>query len=272
MLTTLLFSALALYGCSVSSNIHTFGIFWIFFSFVFSAAWGAVGKIVRERFTKKEWALQLGLIYTGSRLGSMLSSLLYGDILRSAALSRASTNGWRIVFRVASGILAAAMTVSLVLSQLISSGNGTTDQLRSDSASTDTTSAPGMAGTRIEGPSPPAIIKSLKRSFTSADSKTVKWMNQGHSKNVPEEKGENIPEVLLRLSKDESFWLVLASKISFVCVRQFAAYLPFYLSTGHSMNPSAAAFASASFAVSTFTISNSFALQYILLRFARCAS
>jgi sugar phosphate permease len=215
---TLLLSAAFLFGCSISSTIYTFGAFWIAFSFVFSAAWGAIGKIIRENFLEKEWAAQLGLVYTGSRLGSILSVLLFGGILRQSNLREFSSSGWRNVFRASSAILTAVLAMSNVLMR------------------------PTDVGSVVD---PPVDGKSA-RSQSSEEQVFGKRIN--HDIYITEKK-DNVSHIVTRFVTKESFWLVLASKISFVSVRQFSTFLPFYLTTGYSMNPSTATFASASFAV-----------------------
>lgn len=215
---TLLLSAAFLFGCSTSRNIYTFGAFWIAFSFVFSAAWGAIGKIIRENFLEKEWAAQLGLVYTGSRLGSILSVLLFGGILRRGILPGFKSSGWRSVFRASSAILTAVLAMSNILTRLTDVGSAV-DPL-------------------VDGKSP--NCRPVEAAFTK---------RKVNDRKISGNK-ENVSHIVARLVTKESFWLVLASKISFVAVRQFSTFLPFYLTTGYSMNPSSATFASASFAVS----------------------
>ena len=230
MLVTLLLSAVSLLGCSVSANIQTFGAFWILFSFVFSAAWGAISKIVRERFEKQDWALQLGLVYTGSRVGSMLSSLLFSRILRPKPTSSVSGSLWRAVFRTSSLILAFMMLISTLAFSLI--GPHKCDD-------------PHFCDDKL-------VLINSNRTITKSDSRRevrkTAVLSADYSRYI---RTESVREVLSRLMGDETFWLLLISKISFVSVRQFAAFLPFYLTTGFSINPSSAVFASTSFAVSS---------------------
>jgi sugar phosphate permease len=215
---TLLLSAAFLFGCSISSTIYTFGAFWIAFSFVFSAGWGAIGKIIRENFLEKEWAAQLGLVYTGSRVGSILSVLLFGGILRRSNLPRFSSSGWRNVFRASSAILTAVLAMSNVLTRPTDIGS--------------------VVDPLVDGKS------SRSRSFEQH----IPAKRNNHDGNFTGKK-ENVSQIVTRFVTKESFWLVLASKISFVSVRQFSTFLPFYLTTGYAINPSTATFSSASFAV-----------------------
>lgn len=215
---TLLLSAVFLFGCSISSTIHTFGAFWIAFSFVFSAAWGAIGKIIRENFLEKEWAAQLGLVYTGSRLGSILSVLLFGGILRCGILPGFASSRWRNVFRASSAILTAVLAMSNFLTR----------------------------PTDVDSVVDPLVARSSLNSQSSEEPFLKK--EKSKHREISERK-ESVSHIVARLVNKESFWLVLASKISFVAVRQFSTFLPFYLTTGYSMNPSTATFASASFAV-----------------------
>ena len=239
MIVTLLSSSVCLFGCSISKNIETFGIFWILFSFIFSAAWGAIGKIVRDKFPKKDWAFQLGIIYTGSRLGSMLSQLLFGNILRQSTFSSAVRGAWRPVFLVSSGILAAVTASSIFLRQLVVSSSPGTDYQGAESSKL-------TIGKNDQG------VQSLPAKYSSASSSmSVHSVLRTSVESELKDRGaESVPEVLARLVHDETFWLILASRISFVSVRQFSAYLPFYLTTVYGIAASSAASTAASFAVS----------------------
>lgn len=245
MLITLALSAVSLFGCSLSPNVQTFGFFWIFFSFVFSAAWGAVGKIVRERFSKKEWALQLGLVYTGSRVGSMLSSLLFGKILRPSVTSPGSISLWRAVFRTASGILVSLIVLSFILSKLIVAGISGESELDAGELTLTNAASNDRKSATIIDASPTSTFRVPSSSSSMAAVKTSSIVLD----DISRVQAESVLEVLSRLIKDESFWLILISKVSFVSVRQFSAFLPFYLTTGYSVSSSSAVFASTSFAV-----------------------
>lgn len=59
MKITMLAITMALLSCSVCGSVQSFGISWIILSFVYAAAWGAVGKVVRERFPVAQWSTQL---------------------------------------------------------------------------------------------------------------------------------------------------------------------------------------------------------------------
>ena len=246
MLITLSLSAVSLLGCSASTNIPTFGAFWILFSFVFSAAWGATSKIVRERFEKRDWALQLGLVYTGSRVGSMLSSLLFSRILRPKLTSSVSGSQWRGVFRTSSLILAFMTFISASAFSLI--GHDKFDEAHfcgDELALINSNRTSRKSDSRREVLSTSSVEMRTELLPIETEERTV--LGVDYSRHL---RTESVREVLSRLMKDETFWLLLISKISFVSVRQFAAFLPFYLTTGFSINPSSAVFASTSFAVS----------------------
>ena len=239
---TLLLSAAFLFGCSISQGIKVFGIYWILFSFVFSAAWGAIGRIIRENFSEKEWAVQLGLVYTGSRLGSILSVLFFGSILRSPSLlSGSMPSSWRSVFRTSSTVLISVLAVSSVVMKLLSSTHGRIKL-------TETTSKSKNA---LDTTTDNKLCNSLYSEEEASDQQLV----LPAAKPASPERKENISQILSRLVKEEFFWMVLASKVSFVSVRQFSTFFPFYLATGYSMKPSSATFASATFAVS-FAVSD----------------
>jgi hypothetical protein len=104
---TMLMVSILLYACSISSSVQIFGTYWIIINFVYASCWGAVSKIVRQKFHRREWAGQLGLIAASSRLGSLGSAILYGGILERAkksAVSPTSSSSWRTVFRVSATI------------------------------------------------------------------------------------------------------------------------------------------------------------------------
>ena len=254
MVVTLLSSSVCLFGCSISKNIETFGIFWILFSFIFSAAWGAIGKIVRDKFPKKDWAFQLGIIYTGSRLGSMLSQLLFGNILRQSTFSSAVRGAWRPVFLVSSGILAAVTASSIFLRQLVVSSSSGTDFQGAESSKT-------TIGKNDQGVQslPTSFSASAARYSSASSSMSVQSvLRTSVESQLKDRRAESVPEVLARLVHDETFWLILASRISFVSVRQFSAYLPFYLTTVYGIAASSAASTAASFAVSSWKFCNVF--------------
>lgn len=234
---TLLLSAISLFGCSMSNSIRAFGACWILFSFTFSAAWGAIGKVVRENFPRREWAVQLGMVYTGSRIGSMFAVLIFGGILRFSPTAAVSNSNWRRVFRASSAIVLSVMTSIAVLLQQVNS--------RVEDHQTSVSKAAAKH-------TDPTISSS--KSGSQAQSAISNPLGAGNDSTVG--RPENAIETLSRLVKQETFWLVLATKISSLSVRQFSTFLPFYLTTGYSMAPSSATFASASFAVS-FTISSS---------------
>jgi len=52
----MLLVAVLLQCMAVSPNVMVFGQLWIVLSFVYAAAWGACGKIVRENFRADEWS------------------------------------------------------------------------------------------------------------------------------------------------------------------------------------------------------------------------
>ena len=232
---TLLLSALFLLGCSMSNTIRAFGACWILFSFTFSAAWGAIGKVVRENFPRREWAVQLGMVYTGSRIGSMFAVLIFGGILRFSPTGAVSNSNWRSVFRASSAIVLSVLTSIAVLLQQVNSRE-----------------ANDAAGHQITITKTSAKLTDLTPISSKGDSQdqSVESNPLGADNNSIVGRPENAIETLSRLVRKETFWLVLATKISSLSVRQFSTFLPFYLTTGYSMAPSSATFASASFAVS----------------------
>lgn len=230
---TLLLSALFLFGCSMSHSIRAFGACWILFSFTFSAAWGAIGKVVRENFPKREWAVQLGMVYTGSRIGSMFAVLIFGSILRFSPTTAISNSNWRSVFQASSAIVLFVMTSIAVLLQ----------HSRAAYYADYNQTSVSIKSTKFIKLIPVSVKSGLQAQ--SAVSNPLRA-----DKNYTVERPENAIETLSRLVCEEAFWLVLVTKISSLSVRQFSTFLPFYLTTGYSMAPSAATFASASFAVS----------------------
>ena len=149
---TMLMVALLLQFMAVSPNVLVFGRLWIVLSFVYAAAWGACGKIVRENFRADEWSRELGLLATGSRIGSMGSSLLFGGLLVN--------NGWRTLFQVASAIQVTTLVAFALLYKSVVVG-------KSPAASTSstrnvvTTAAAKSAGEAVE--SIPMVLKRVTR-------------------------------------------------------------------------------------------------------------
>jgi MFS family permease len=105
---SMLFITMALFGCSLSGSMQVFALQWIAICFAYSSAWGAVSKVVREKYQEKEWSEQLGLVAASSRLGSMLSTIFFGFVL--------GKNGdWRMVYKSAGVIQGVILALSLLL-------------------------------------------------------------------------------------------------------------------------------------------------------------
>ncbi len=111
---SMLFITVALFGCSFSGSMKVFALQWILICFAYSSAWGAVSKVVREKYQEREWSEQLGLVAASSRLGSMLSTIFFGFVL--------GKNGdWRMVYKSAAVIQGVIFLLSLLLEK---SSNG----------------------------------------------------------------------------------------------------------------------------------------------------
>ena len=100
-------------ACSLAPSLHVFGHLWVWLSFVYAAAWGAVGKIVRERFVESAWSTQLGWVAAGSRIGSLSSALLFGEVLKRTT----GGVGWRRVFQVGATVQATVLALYVLLSR-----------------------------------------------------------------------------------------------------------------------------------------------------------
>ena len=94
-----------LWGQSMAPSLGAFGAMWIVLCYIYSSSWGAVGKIVREEFEESRWGSELGGVAASSRLGSMLSSVVYGLVLRRPG------GDWRAVFRFASVFLLSSLVL-----------------------------------------------------------------------------------------------------------------------------------------------------------------
>jgi hypothetical protein len=131
----------------------------------------------------------------------MLSSLLFGDIIRRASLSSSNSSGWRNVFYVASIIQGSALVLYMVCRRLLLS----------------------------------EIYQDKNLDTIKIHSKTIAEVNENflvkQTKRIIES-NESVLTVLYRISRDQTFWLILAGRISLVTVRQFSVFLPFYLTTG----------------------------------------
>ena len=109
---------------SFTNSLAQFGPLWIALSFVYASAWGACGKIVRDRFPAASWGSQLGLISGTSRIGSMIASLLYGGVLSrpktAAGIVSQPTGLWRNVFRLGAAIQLAVFAAYVIADRYIS--------------------------------------------------------------------------------------------------------------------------------------------------------
>ena len=91
-----------------AQSVHALGCAWTILSFCYAGTWGAVSKVVRNRFSETRRGSELGLIAAGSRLGSLVSSIVFGRLL-----SRGDVK-WRTVFG-AAGAFQAITLLSFVL-------------------------------------------------------------------------------------------------------------------------------------------------------------
>ena len=197
---TMLMTSVFLFYCSISSNVQLFGLLWIALSFVYASAWGAIGKIIRERFSSNEWSGQLGAVAAGSRAGSMGSSLLFAGVLLH--------HGWRTVFRVAAGIQA----IILVCYHLLNK----------------------------------QVVTPLSNSVWAASSPSSPSSSSSNASSKNDD--ETVSAVIKRVTGRTEFWLMLAGKVSLMCVGQFISFMPLYMSTGFQMAAPQAAAASSAFA------------------------
>jgi MFS family permease len=232
---TMFLVAAFLFACAGSGTVQLFGVLWIVISFVYASAWGAIGKLVRERFPSSQWGQQLGFVAAASRMGSMSSSMVYGQVLKrtmttaTASATAAAVTGavkgtatiaarpagsWRAIFLLAGSIQSLMLIVYWILGEKIKS-------------------------------------VTVNKGNTAPVSASTKSSQAKHDKNkTGSEKSESVPEVLLRVSKERKFWLMLTGKCTLMTVGQFISFIPLYLTTGHGLGAADSAAVSASFAVS----------------------
>lgn len=185
----------------------------------------AIGKIVRENYPSNEWGSSLGLVAATSRLGSFLSALLFGYILKPKAVvsvtAAATPDSWRNVFRVGS-----AIQFSILLAYTLIDKYFLSKAVTSNSTSRSHT-------VRVEP------IDSIKAASPNVDSITLN-------------DSENVSQVLKRVSMYPPFWLMLTAKMNLLMVGQFISFIPIYLSSAPSimLPPEISAKASSTFAVS----------------------
>jgi MFS family permease len=116
-----------LYLCSLSNSLVDFGSLWILISFVYATAWGACGKIVRDKFPVSNWSSQLGMISGLSRIGSMFASVWFSTLLRPSKITAISntlttTGLWRKVFRCGAALQIIVLAIYVVIDKVFLSG------------------------------------------------------------------------------------------------------------------------------------------------------
>jgi MFS family permease len=153
---TMFLISVSLYACSISTNVQLFGLLWIALSFVYASAWGAIGKIVRERFLANEWSGQLGLVAAGSRVGSLVSSLLFAGLLLH--------NGWRTVFRVAAAIQVAILAFYHLLNKQVTTILAAPSLRSFSTATSSTVQVSNASPTESDKETVPAVLKRVASS------------------------------------------------------------------------------------------------------------
>eukprot|EP01036_Dinobryon_divergens_P026275 gene26275-34900_t len=84
--------------CAFTGSLNNFAVSWTIISFFYASAWGAVGSVIRASFPSEQWAEQIGIVASGSRVGSIFSAVLFGRVISIPSRT------WRSVFWVASAI------------------------------------------------------------------------------------------------------------------------------------------------------------------------
>lgn len=162
------------------------------------------------------------MVAATSRLGSFLSALLFGNILKpklGASTTVPIPDRWRNVFRVGSAIQFSILLAYVLIDKYILSKNSTSNS-HSDQVIT-TKSVPSSP-------------------LSNGDVTTAN------------EDNENVSQVLKRVSTYPSFWLMMIAKMNLLTVGQFISFIPIYLSSAPSimLPPEISAKSSSTFAVS----------------------
>lgn len=107
--------------CSITTNMNQLAPLWIAINFIYATAWGACGKVVRERFPSSEWGVQLGFISGASRIASVLAALGFGQLLHSGSLFGIKTSSlvvggkWREIFKMSAIFQAFVLLLYIVI-------------------------------------------------------------------------------------------------------------------------------------------------------------
>lgn len=102
--------SLSLLSCGLTSSSAFFLVSWCVVNFFFSSTFGAISSVIRENFEESQWSTQLGLSAAASRVGAMVSSVLFGLVISFVSNSRriqqhltkifSGNPAWRSVFLV----------------------------------------------------------------------------------------------------------------------------------------------------------------------------
>lgn len=304
--------------CSITTKIDQLAPLWIGINFIYATAWGACGKVVRERYFQSEWGMQLGFISGASRIASVLAALAFGRLLHTGSLfgftSTKSTGLWRQIFKVTALFQALVLLTYLLVDRFFISTRDGTSNSKSGTQAKDpravkstkpasiylahrlailggqlyslpvsvlrSTQNVGRAG-RDTINSILRVVQSLllqllfwKRnpvgsvgkngaySATRSDNRlgtrkvstvstTASRTSSGSASALVAEEDESVAQVLSRVCKYPSFWLMLIGKASLLMVGQFISFIPSYLGTEPSFlcSPAEAANISSFFAV-----------------------
>ena len=171
------------------------------------------------------------MVAATSRLGSFLSALLFGNILKpkiGMSATVAPPDRWRNVFRVGSTIQFSIMLAYVLIDKYILSKKPISNSHSSSSYSDQLVST-----------------KSVPSSDPSSNTGDI-------TAETANEDNENVSQVLKRVSTYPSFWLMLIAKMNLLTVGQFISFIPIYLSSAPSimLPPEMSAKASSTFAVS----------------------
>jgi MFS family permease len=229
LLGAMLLISLALFGCHHSASPYTFGLCWIFLSFVYSSTNGAISKVVRDNFASSQWATQLGYIAAGSRLGSLTSSLFYGlllskinDVTIKIKTDNVGANGeslssllwlgqgWKSIYLIASGVILAVTFGNIAICRVFS--GSTVDSVNISSTESEDSSK--------ETNSPQIATES-----------------------------DSYLSLIQTVGRRREFWCMLIARSCLMFTGAFVSFVPSFLATGLGMSDSSAASYSALFAV-----------------------
>jgi len=206
----------------MSKTMLSFGIFWTFIAFAYSATFGATSKIIRATFPSNVWAEKIGTVALSSRLGSMLATILFGHLLR-IKYQVGSFNNWQTIFLVTALFQALIVVVNAMFLTGLDSGSSSIATTVVDAVATPSDKVPNV----------------------STSEETV-----------------SLGTLLKSLAVLPKFWHMLIAKMFLMLPAKFISFIPLYLVTGWGYSKNDASTYSSVFALGSLLATSAGAKVY----------